>query len=201
MSTVPAQRRCSITEYLAIENDSTSKHEFFQGEVIAMAGGTVRHNEISGNIYHALRLALKGKDCRPYNSDQRIKVERAGYFTYADVTVICGGVQQANDDPLSATNPRVIFEVLSPSTESIDRIRKFKSYLQFEALREYVLVSQSEPYINKYVRNDDGTWTMSVIEVLTASLHLQSIDCHIELADIYEGVTFDAETNSTLPPT
>ena len=190
MSTAPAHRRLTVSDYLAIENDSSTKNEFYQGEITAMAGATVAHNIIAGNIFAHLHTQLRGKDCRPFNSDQRIKIERAGFYTYADVSVICGQVQVAKDDPLSATNPRLIVEILSPTTEFIDKRRKLKLYLQLDSLQEYVIVEQDSAYMNKYVRNDDGTWTMSVIEGLETSVDLTSIGCQLRTADIYDGVTF-----------
>lgn len=199
MSTAPLHRQLTIADYLVIEGDSSTKHEFYQGEVTAMAGASVEHNIIAGNIFAQLHTQLRGKDCRSFNSDQRIKVEHAGYYTYADVSVICGQVQAAKDDPLSATNPRVIVEVLSPSTEFVDKRRKLKLYIQFDSLCEYVIVEQDSAYINKYARNDDGTWTMSVIEGLEASVNLGSIGCQLQTVDIYQGVTFPHPENPKQP--
>jgi Uma2 family endonuclease len=201
MSTAPAHRRFTIADYLVIENDSTTKHEFYDGQITAMAGATVAHNIIAGNIFAHLHAQLRGNDCRPFNSDQRIKIERAGLYTYADVSVICGQLQAAKDDPLSATNPRVIVEVLSPSTEFLDKRQKLKLYLQLDSLREYVIVEQDSAYINKLVRNDNGTWTMSVIEGLQASVDLTSIGCQLKTIDIYDGVAFSPPPEKIKPPT
>ena len=201
MSTAPAHRRFTVAEYLAIEGDSTTKHEFYQGEIFAMAGATVAHNIIAGNIFAHLHSELRGKDCRPFNSDQRIKVEKEGLYTYADVSVICGQVQIANDDPLSATNPRVIIEVLSPSTDYFDKRRKLRLYLQLDSLREYVLVAQDWPYVHKLIRNDDGTWTMSVFEGLESAVDLTSIGCRLPIADIYDGVTSPPPPEKRQQPT
>jgi Uma2 family endonuclease len=193
MSTVPTKRRFTIAEFLSLEAESLEKHEYYQGEILAMAGATIEHNIIAGNLLAHLHTQLRGKNCRPFGSDQRIKVERGGLFTYADTVVICGKVEQAKDDPLSATNPRVIAEVLSDSTEAKDRRRKLKLYLKLDSLREYILVAQDEPRIDKLVRNNDGTWTMSIVEGLTASLDLESIGCRLAMPDIYDGITFESE--------
>ncbi len=201
MSTAPDFRSFSLAQYLAIENDSSEKHEFYEGEISAMAGATVAHNTISVNILAHLHTQLRGKDCRPFNSDQRIKVESAGFYTYPDVSVICGQVQIAKDDPLSATNPRVILEVLSPSTDYFDKRRKLKLYLQLDSLHEYVIVTQDWPYVQKFIRNDDGTWTMSVIEGLDTALDLKSIDCQLQMADVYDGVTFPPPPEKQQLPT
>ena len=191
MSTAPRTRRFSVAEYLALEADSLEKHEYYQGEIFAMAGASIAHNIISGNLLAHLHSQLRGKDCRPLGSDQRIKVENTGLFTYADTSVICGKVEQAKDDPLSATNPRVIVEVLSDSTETKDRRRKLKLYLKVESLREYILVAQDEPRIDKLIRNNDGTWTMSIVEGMKEWLELESIGCRLAMSDIYDGITFE----------
>src|SRR6267142_2550676 len=191
MSTVAKKRLFSVEEYLVFEADSLTKHEYYRGEVFAMAGATIAHNVIAGNVFAHLHALLRGKECRPFGSDQRIKVEKAGLFTYADTAVICGEVERAKDDPHSATNPRVIIEVLSESTEGKDRGRKLKLYLKLDSLREYVLIAQDEPRIDKLVRNDDGTWTMSIVEELKEWLELDSIGCRLAMAEIYDGIKFE----------
>jgi Uma2 family endonuclease len=191
MSTAPQQRRTSLKDYLEWEERSGAKHEFYQGQIFAMAGASVEHNIIAGNVLAHLHNQLRGKGCRPFGSDQRLKVEREGLFTYADVSVFCGEIIKANDDPLSAINPRVIVEVLSGSTESKDRRRKLKLYLQLDSLREYILIAQDEARIDKLIRNDDGTWTMSIVEGRAAWLELESIGCRLAMAEIYDGVKFD----------
>jgi Uma2 family endonuclease len=115
MSTAPSQRRFTIAEYLALEEDSLTKHEFYQGEIFGMAGATIRHNEISGNIFAGLYARLRGKGCRPYGSDLRIRVKKPNLFTYSNTLVVCGKIEPAEESPHSVTNPRVIFEVLSKS--------------------------------------------------------------------------------------
>jgi Uma2 family endonuclease len=191
MSTAPAKRRFTVSEYLAFEVDSLSKHEFYRGEILAMAGATIAHNIIAANVLSNLHARLRGKDCRPFGSDQRIKVEDGGLFTYADVTVICGDVVPAKDDPHSATNARVIVEVLSESTEAQDRGRKLKLYLKLDSLRGYVLIAQDEAQIDKLLRREDGTWTMSIVEGLKEWLELDSIGCRMAMAEIYDGIKFE----------
>ena len=200
MSTAPSKRRLTIAEYLAFEADSLEKHEFYQGEILAMAGATIAHNIISGNVLALLHSQLRGKDCRPFGSDQRIKVDSAGLFTYADTSVFCGEIKQAKDDPLSATNPRVIVEVLSDSTEAKDRRRKLKLYLRLDSLREYILIAQDEPRIDKLIRNNDGTWTMSIVEGLHEWLELESIGCRLAMSEVYDGITFEPAPGDSQDP-
>jgi len=193
MSTAPSKRKFTIAEYLAFEENALAKHEFYQGEIFAMAGATIRHNEISGNIYHGLRGYLRGKSCRPYGSDLRVRVQRAGLYTYTDTVVIGGPIERDQDDPEAATNPRVIFEVLSRSTENYDRGKKWEFYQQLDSLREYVLVSQEEAKITRYFRDEGGPWQYMLISGLDQDLELASLGCRLPLSDVYENVTFGSE--------
>lgn len=199
MSTASARRSLSVAEYLAIEDASPTKHEYYQGEMFAMAGATIRHNDISGNIYHALRNQLKGTPCRPYASDQRISIRKAGLYTYSDTVVICGTIQRDPEDKQAATNPRVIFEVLSKSTESYDRGKKWEFYQQLDSLREYLLVSQEDAIIAQFYRQDSGTWQYRLINGLDRTLQLESLGCQLPLTEIYDHVTFGPEELTTTP--
>src|SRR5206468_12056123 len=154
MSTAPAKRRWSVAEYLAREEVALTKSEFFDGEIVAMAGATIAHNIITTNVLSHLHALLRGSGCRPFVSDLRIKVDAANSFLYPDVTVICGDVVQAEEDSCSVINARVIIEVLSDSTESKDRGRKFQLYLKLDSLQEYVLISQNQPRIEKLFRRN-----------------------------------------------
>jgi len=193
MSTAPSKRHFTIAEYLAIEQDSPTKHEYYRGEIFAMAGAAIRHNDISGNIYHTLRNLLKGKDRRPYASDQRISIQRADLYTYSDTAVICGPVQRDQEDRQAATNPVVIFEVLSQSTEKYDRGAKWEFYQQLDSLRAYVLVAQDEPKVTLYFRSEGGAWRYTLITGLEAALELEPIGCKLPLREIYDNVVFGPE--------
>jgi Uma2 family endonuclease len=190
VSVASAKRRYTLAEYQALEQDSEAKHEYFQGEIFAMAGASIRHNEICGNLYHALRKTLQGHPCRSYLSDQRFSIRPAGLYTYADTTVICGPLQVDERDSEAIVNPQVIFEVLSPSTENYDRGKKWEFYQQLDSLREYVLVSQDEPKITRYFLDKDGGWHYSLITGLDQTLHLKSLDCDMKMAEIYDNVQF-----------
>ncbi len=193
MSTVPDKRRFTVQEYLAREEVALARSEYYRGEIFATAGASVRHNVIAGNVFAHLHSLLRGRDCRPYGSDQRIKIESLDLFTYADTVVICGEVQRARDDLESATNPRVIIEVLSPSTEAYDRGRKFRFFQQLDSFREYVLIDQDQPWIEWFSRREGGTWVMQPLDGLDAWLDLASIGCRLALRSIYDGVTFAEE--------
>lgn len=192
MSTAPT-RRFTLAEYLALEESSPEKHEFYNGEIFAMAGGSPRHNRIALNCGGELREKLRGKPCEPFLSDQRIRISKAGISTYADASVFCDGLKTAPEDRHGATNPRVIIEVLSPSTENYDRGQKFLFYQNIESLQEYVLISQHEPRIDHYIKQDTGSWWLKIIMGIDERLSLTSIGVEIALRDIYERVEFGPE--------
>lgn len=138
--------------YVELERASTSKHEYVNGRVYAMAGGSPEHARLAQAIGAELRVALRGRPCAPFSSDLRIRVPATGRSTYPDVTVICGSVETAGDDD-AATNPALIVEVLSESTESADRGDKWAHYQRIPSLGEYVLVSQVAPRVEVYSRD------------------------------------------------
>lgn len=189
MSTV-AVRKYSVAEYLAQEAASTVRHEYYRGEIFAMAGNTPQHNKIQGNLYYRLRQALEGSPCEPYGSDQRIRIEAVNLFTYPDVVVIFGELEFAANDSMAITNPRVVFEILSPSTEAYDRGEKFELYQHLASLQEYILVSQDRAHIDRFVRQPDGDWRLRPFAGLEDELEIESLKCRIPLALVYENVKF-----------
>src|SRR4051812_31811999 len=121
-----SKRKYSIEEYLELENASLEKHEYYKGEIFAMSGAKLAHNDICGNLYANLWNRLKGKPCKPYNSDARIHIEENSLFTYPDISVVCGEVETLNNDNFNVLNPTIIFEVLSASTRNYDLGEKFR---------------------------------------------------------------------------
>jgi len=200
MSTAPT-RRFTLEEYLTLEKSSVEKHEFYNGEIFAMAGGSPRHNAIGGNCFAALHGKLRGGSCQPFPSDQRIRISKAGISTYADASVFCDGLKTAPEDRHGANNPRVIIEVLSPSTENYDRGQKFLFYQNLDSLQEYVLISQHEPRIDHYLKQETGSWWLKIIVGIEETLPLTSIGVEIALRDIYERVEFGPEIEEATKPT
>ena len=151
--------RYSYDDYLAYERDSRMKHEYDAGEIVAMAGGSRRHNALASRISAALENARK-PDCVAFQSDQRIRVLATGRATYPDASVVCGPIEGDPADPTGATitNPVLLIEVLSPSTEEEDRGSKWQHYQLIPSLREYVLVSQSQARVERYRRLESGGW-------------------------------------------
>jgi len=174
----------SYAEYLAAEAVSDVRHEFLGGEVWAMAGGTPEHAALAASMIGELRAALRGKPCRTYSADLRIRVPETGLSTYPDVAVVCGELVTAADDEHAAVNPVVLVEVLSETTEGYDRGAKAAHYRRIPSLREYVLVSQAEPRIEVHRRTDSGRW-----EILDArpgeSIELTSLGISLDVTAVY----------------
>ncbi len=197
MSSAVADPRYTVEEYLARERVASHKSEYYRGQIFAMAGGTPRHNTTGGNIFARLRGLLRGGHCRPFNSDQRIRIPANGLSTYPDVSVVCGELQLDSQDREAIVNPRVIFEVLSKSTESYDRGKKFDLYRELESLREYILVAQDEPHVDRFVRQEDGSWLLTVFKGIEAVLQLPTLACALPLSEVYEDVPFGPEVDSS----
>jgi Uma2 family endonuclease len=185
-------RRYTVAEYVAIDEASEIKYEFRDGEIIAMSGALFEHVQISSNLNRHLGNRLAGTLCQALNSDLRVRALRNRRYCYPDVTVVCG--PPAFDPPdrrVTVVNPRVVFEVLSESTEASDRGEKFTRYRQAESLLEYVLVAQDRPQVEPFYLGTDGVWSIGqVIDGLDGVVHLRSLGIDLPLAEIYERVTF-----------
>lgn len=184
----PAIRRTTYAEYLALEQSTGVKHEYLEGFTVAMAGGTSAHADLGGNVFLLLANALRGRACRPSNSDQRIRVPGADFSSYPDVSVFCGPRVPDTLDPDAFTNPTVLVEVLSPSTEAYDRGEKFGYYRELSSLQQYVLVSSTEARIEVFTRNSDDSWTLRVYGA-GAAADLASVGVTMSVDAVYDGVT------------
>ena len=190
--------RLTPTEYLKIERASEFRHEFVNGEMFAMAGGSPQHSAIKVNLSREVSTRLKGRPCTAFDSDLRIQVSPTGLYTYPDLSVVCGELEFDDDQQDTVLNPTLLVEVLSGSTEAYDRGEKFAHYRQIASLREYVLISQKSPLVERYLRNPDDTWTLTAVIGLEASIHLLTIDLTLPLAEVYDRVKFD-ESDSLRP--
>lgn len=195
--------RFTLEEYFEIEEQSLEKHEFRGGEIISMAGGSEQHSLIGANFIRELGNGLKGKSCRAYESNLRVLIPGTPLYAYPDAFVICGPTEYDKDDPKNhtITNPILVVEVTSPSTESYDHVGKFKRYLRCDSLHEYVLVSQDTPRVESYLRRADGSWLFRIFAGLEAVATLDSIGATIPLAEIYANVTFPPEPELPTEPT
>jgi len=186
----PPKTSLTPAAYLLIERAAETKSEFFDGEMFAMAGTTRNHARIVMNFSGELRARLKGRKCEPFATDLRVKVEANGLYTYPDLLVVCDDPQFEDDRLDTLLNPTLIVEVLSEATERYDRVKKFDLYRALPSLQEYVLVSQSEPRVEQFLRQPDGEWNLRITTDPTAFVDLTSIECEIALAEIYERVGF-----------
>jgi Uma2 family endonuclease len=196
MSTV-AKRLLSPEEYLARERVADFRSEYYRGEMFAMAGASPQHSLICANMIRQLGNALEGRPCAVYTSDLRVRVSVTGLYTYPDVSVVCGPLEFDDKHRDTVLNPTLIVEVLSEGTEAYDRGKKFRHYQRLASLREYVLVSQDQPQVERFMRNPDDTWTLTTVSGLDQSLELPSIGVTLSLAAVYGKVDF---TSVSAPP-
>ena len=178
-----ARHRYTYDEYLAFERSANTRHEFFDGEIYAMAGGTPTHAAISVNVSSLLREQLRGRGCQAYSSDLRIRVLETGLATYPDVTVVCGQRELDPEDRNTITNPVLLVEVLSPSSAAYDRGEKLEHYKRIPSLREVVLVAHDERLIEVWQRAGDGAWSRR--EARRGSLTLASVPCTLAVDEVY----------------
>ena len=183
---LPAQKFITFDQYLAIEAETGIKHEYFEGEVFAMAGGTPNHATLQFNLGGLIHALLRKRPCRGFTADQRVGVEVAGLYTYPDLSVVCGGAQF--DEHNTLLNPTLLAEVLSPSTEAYDRGAKFSLYQQLPSLRQYLLISQDQRMVHLYTRSEEGRWTFEEFTQPEASVPLTSIGCTLNVGELYEQV-------------
>jgi Uma2 family endonuclease len=175
------------------------KSDYYAGEIFAMSGGTIRHSLICSNIGGELRERLKGKPCRAYESNLRLLTRKSGLRNYPDVSVYCGPLLRDEEDRTgeTVTNPTVLFEVLSKSTEGYDRGLKAENYRSIESLKAYVLVSQERPHVEIFERQGNGTWLLREERGMEAVLAIPAIGVELPLAEVYDGVDFtEVETGT-----
>ncbi|MDQ5824117.1 MAG: Uma2 family endonuclease [Chloroflexota bacterium] len=182
----------SPEQYLAIEREAQSRNEYVNGVIYAMSGASREHNLITGNVFAEIRAQFRGRPCEAYVGDMRVKVSSTGMYTYPDVVAVCGEPVFDDEHVDTLTNPTMIVEVLSPSTEGYDRGEKFAHYRRLETLRDYVLVAQDKVRVEHFVRLDDTSrqWVLTEISEPDGTLHLASIGCNLSLRDIYDRVEF-----------
>jgi len=183
--------RMTEDEYLAFERASEERHEFADGEIFAMAGGSSNHSTVMLSIGTELRVALRHRRCRAHASEMRIHIPTSGRYVYADASVVCGRPQFTDDKHDTLLNPRVIVEVLSSSTEAYDRGDKFAQYQTLASLMHYVLAAQDKPRIEVFTRIGDGSWNLRTYGPGDRVV-LSAIECTIDVDQVYTNV-FDAD--------
>ena len=175
-------------EYLDREAVSKSKHLYYAGLVTAMAGGSFAHWILATNLITALHIGLRGSGCRVGGSDLLFRTGSGRMFTYPDVMVVCGAMEPMPGRKHVVTNPVFVAEVLSPSTEGIDRGAKPDEYRATASLRQYALISQDQPWVQIHTRDEAGSWQTSEVSGLDGVCAFTGIDCAVPLAGLYEGV-------------
>ena len=189
MSSAATKKRFSPQEYLALERKSETRNEYYSGEIFAMAGASREHNLIVANLLREIGNQLEDRPCESYPSDMRVYIEATGLYTYPDVTVVCGEPQFQDREVDTLLNPKVIIEVLSPTTEAYDRGVKFRHYRRIGSLREFVLISQDRMMVEQY-RRQGNDWILSDVSEPDEVLNLESIGCQIPLDRIYAKIEF-----------
>lgn len=203
MAVAQRQRRLfTPEEYLALERAADCKSEYLDGEIYAMAGSSPEHNTITVNLAREVSAKLKGTSCQAFSSDMKVRSKTMSLFAYPDLTVVCGEPRFHDERQDVLTNPKVIFEVLSSTTEAYDRGLKFANYQVNESFTDYVLVAQDEPRIDHYARQGENQWLLTVVVGLDAQLSLASIDCTLPLSEVYDRITFASRRAALLltPP-
>ncbi|MGD9972731.1 MAG: Uma2 family endonuclease [Desulfatirhabdiaceae bacterium] len=176
----------SVEDYLAQERSGDTRNEYFAGDVFAMAGGSEAHNLIMGNTHASLHAQCRKRDCRVYAADMRVKISQINLYTYPDIAMICGPPQFEDDHRDTLLNPTVIIEILSPSTESYDRGKKFQNYRMIPSLQEYLLISQNARHIDHYIRQSIHHWLFSEIGGNDGDILMPSVESRLNLSDVYE---------------
>ena len=186
----PALQKISPEEYLDAERTSAEKHQYFDGDVVAMSGASIPHNRIVGNIIGEIHSFLKSKDCEIYPSDLRVSVPEMNTYTYPDATIIRGEPAVTDQKKDTVTNPAVIFEVLSKSTSDYDKGHKFLYYRQIKSLMEYILIDSLQRAAIIYRRKENGHWDVTVEDGDLGRITIESIGFTIPFNELYRNVSF-----------
>jgi Uma2 family endonuclease len=186
----PAINYLTPQEYLEMERESPTKHMYLDGEIVAMSGASLAHNDIAANLLRDIGSFLKGKPCKIRPSDLRISVPSANSYTYPDATIICGKPEMTDNKFDTATNPAVIFEILSGSTKEYDRGNKFLYYQRIPSLKEYILIDSFKKYAVIYTRQSPDLWKIETFEDNNSILPIKTIDYKLSFDDLYFEVAF-----------
>jgi Uma2 family endonuclease len=183
----------TIEEYLATLQDSDQKYEYHDGAIFAMAGGTLNHSRINTNLLVEIgsELRRKGSECEPFNSDARLYIEAFNKIVFPDSMVVCGEVESSKRDSEAVTNPKVIIEVLSKTTESYDRGDKFYFYRQIPSLQEYILVAQDKYQVEVFLKGNGNMWSIERYEGTEETLPVASLGIEIPFQMIYRNTIID----------
>jgi len=182
----------SPEQYLEFERSSETRHEYLDGDLYAMAGESLSHSRVCTNLSGEVRNKLKGMPCEPLSPNMKVRTSNASLFAYPDLTIVCGEPLFHDTKKDVLVNPKVIFEVLSPSTEVYDRTIKFMRFrMGNETLVDYILVSQDKPFVEHFTRQPSGEWLYRSYNSLVDSFEIASVGCSLSLMEIYDRVEFE----------
>jgi len=184
----PQTQPCTAAAYLAFETESPERHEYINGDIVLMTGGTPEHNELITNLVALLKFALRGKPYRIFATDQRLWVPARQLYTYPDVMVTPKNLQRQPGRNDTIVNPIAIAEVLSPSTQTYDRDEKFSAYRTIPTFQEYLLIDQYTLQIEQHLKTDNNQWLSSKYEGARAAVLFSSLPFKLPLADLYENI-------------
>ncbi len=198
MSSQP-HRIYTLEEYFELDRASDTRYEFWNGEIFAMSGASPAHAQILVNLIITIGMQLRGRSCRVFPSDVRVKIPSLPPYRYPDLTALCGSPEFEPIGGIDAlTNPSLIIEVLSPSTEAYDRGDKFTHYKSIESFGEYVLLAQHRPHAAHYIKHENGLWMFEEVNDLGDVFHLVTIDCQLTMREIYQDVEFTLQSEPSL---
>lgn len=189
MTALPEKKKYTPEEYLALEDEAETKSEFWNGQIFAMSGATIDHQQIVANITEFLGAKIRGK-CRVFPSEMKVWIKKRNKFFYPDITLICDKPNFYKTRRDTIDNPKLIIEVLSNSTASFDRAEKFLSYQTLDSLDEYILVSQETALVEQYIKRDDGNWIYKSTIGLEKEVEFPSIKTGLKMKEIYDLVEF-----------
>ena len=181
----PKYNYISPEQYLEMERAAEYKNEYHYGQILAMSGASLKHNIIDGNLLSNIGEFLKGKSCRILPSNMRVSTPSHDSYMYPDASIVCGEPQFEDDQFDTLLNPSVIFEILSPSTRSIDKGRKFFFYQQIPSLKEYIMIDSLKRFIQVARKQADDSWKFENMDETHSSLHIQTINFQLSLFEIY----------------
>jgi Uma2 family endonuclease len=192
MTAQSEKRKYTRAEYLALEEKAETRSEYWNGEIVAMAGGNINHQQIVANLTEFLGAKIRGR-CRIFPSEMKVWVKKRNKFFYPHLTVLYGKPNFYKNRRDTIDNPRLIIEVLSKSTASFDRAEKFLSYQSLESLDEYVLISQEKPAVEQYNKREDGNWIYQATIGTNSAVTFPSVETSLDLSEIYDLVEFEEE--------
>jgi Uma2 family endonuclease len=192
MDAVP-QTKMTLEEYLEFDKNSDGRFEFHNGYIVEMSGVSIEHGDIEANLMTILKNKVADRDCKINPANIRLKVPKLPTYRYADLSALCGKRIVEKFSGLDVlVNPALIVEVLSPSTENYDRVEKFTEYKSIESFREYLLISQTKPFVTLYTKYNEIFWFQSEYKA-GETLKLESLECELNVDEIYLGVEFELE--------